>query len=100
MNNTAAIAAVYRALAHYRRRQAHAPTDHSAREIAQMQVLIEYLHLEGHIHFQVNKWMSFGLIVLIFLASYFYARRQGPVPDEAGNRSQTISSNPFSSMAS
>jgi hypothetical protein len=40
------------------------------------------LHLEGHIHFQVNKWMSFGLIVLIFLASYFYARRQGPVPDE------------------
>lgn len=44
MNNIAAIAAVYRALAHYRRRQAHTPTDHSAREIAQMQVLIEYLH--------------------------------------------------------
>ena len=47
MNNTAAIAAiaaVYRALAHYRRRQAYAPADHSAREIAQMQVLIEYLH--------------------------------------------------------
>lgn len=44
MNHTAAIAAVYRALAHYRRRQANAPTDHSAREIAQMQVLIEYLH--------------------------------------------------------
>ena len=48
-----------------------------------IKLLIEYLHLEGHIHFQVNKWMSFGLIVLIFLASYFYARRQGPVPDEA-----------------
>lgn len=32
MNHTAAIAAVYRALAHYRRRQAQAPTDHSARE--------------------------------------------------------------------
>ena len=47
-----------------------------------IKLLIEYLHLEGHIHFQVNKWMSFGLIVLIFLASYFYARRQGPVPDE------------------
>jgi hypothetical protein len=26
--------------------------------------------------------MSFGLIVLIFLASYLYARRQGPVPDQ------------------
>ena len=47
-----------------------------------IKLLIEYLHLEGHIHFQVNKWMSFGLIVLIFLASYLYARRQGPVPDE------------------
>ena len=48
-----------------------------------IKLLIEYLHLEGHIHFQVNKWMSFGLIVLIFLMSYLYARRQGPVPDEA-----------------
>src|SRR4029453_13263003 len=48
-----------------------------------IKLLIEYLHLEGHIHFQVNKWMSFGLIVLIFLASYLYARSQGPVPDEA-----------------
>jgi YkoY family integral membrane protein len=48
-----------------------------------IKLLIEYLHLEGHIHFQVNKWMSFGLIVLIFLASYLYARRQGPVPDDA-----------------
>ena len=44
MNNAAAITAVNRALAHYRRRQAHAPTDHSAREIAQMSMLAEYLH--------------------------------------------------------
>ena len=47
-----------------------------------IKLLIEYLHLEGLIHFQVNKWMSFGLIVLIFLVSYLYARRQGPVPDQ------------------
>lgn len=44
MNNAAAISAVYRALAHYRRRQANNPTDHSAREIAQMSMLAEYLH--------------------------------------------------------
>ena len=44
MNNAAAISAVNRALAHYRRRQAHAPTDHSAREITQMSMLAEYLH--------------------------------------------------------
>ena len=48
-----------------------------------IKLLLEYLHLEGHIDFHVNKWMSFGLIVLIFVASYLYARRQGPVPDEA-----------------
>jgi YkoY family integral membrane protein len=48
-----------------------------------IKLLIEYLHVEGLIHFQVNKWMSFGLIVLIFFCSYLYARRQGPVPDEA-----------------
>ncbi len=44
MNNAASISAVNRALAHYRRRQGNAPTDHSAREIAQMALLAEYLH--------------------------------------------------------
>ena len=48
-----------------------------------IKLLIEYLHGAGYIHFQINKGMSFGLIVLIFLASYLYARRQGPVPDDA-----------------
>jgi YkoY family integral membrane protein len=47
-----------------------------------IKLLIEYLHLEGHIPFSVNKWMSFGLIVLIFAVSYLYARRHGPAPDE------------------
>ena len=44
MNAAAAISAVNRALAHYRRRQAHTPTDHSAREINQISMLAEYLH--------------------------------------------------------
>jgi predicted tellurium resistance membrane protein TerC len=47
-----------------------------------IKLLIEYLHAEGHIHFEVNKGMSFGLIVLIFTVSYLYARRQGPVSDD------------------
>ena len=47
-----------------------------------IKLLIEYLHLEGYIHFEVNKGLSFGLIVLIFLLAYLYARKQGPVPDE------------------
>ena len=49
-----------------------------------IKLLIEYLHGAGYIHFQINKGMSFGLIVLIFVVSYLYARRQGPVPDDAG----------------
>jgi YkoY family integral membrane protein len=49
-----------------------------------LKLLLEYLHVEGHIDFHVNKWVSFGLIVTIFAASYFYARRQGPAPDADG----------------
>ena len=48
-----------------------------------IKLLVEYLHVEGYVHFAINKWLSFGLIVLIFLASYIYARRQGPVTEEA-----------------
>jgi YkoY family integral membrane protein len=47
-----------------------------------LKLMIEYLHAEGWIHFQVNKWISFGLIVVIFGAAYIYARRQGPAPDD------------------
>jgi YkoY family integral membrane protein len=46
-----------------------------------LKLLLEYLHLEGHIDFHVNKWVSFGLIVAIFTASYLYARHHGPAPD-------------------
>ena len=46
-----------------------------------IKLLLEYLHLEGHIDFHVNKWISFALIVGIFTASYLYARRHGPAPD-------------------
>ena len=49
MNNATAITAVYRAIAHYRRRISKAPKDHSAREIVQMSMLAEYLH-EAHTH--------------------------------------------------
>lgn len=47
MNNAAAITAVQRALARYRRRQAHTSTNHSAREITQMSMLAEFLY-EAH----------------------------------------------------
>jgi YkoY family integral membrane protein len=47
-----------------------------------IKLLIEYLHVGGYIHFQVNKWFSFGVIGVIFLISYLYARKQGPQPDD------------------
>jgi YkoY family integral membrane protein len=46
-----------------------------------LKLLIEYLHSIEVVHFQVSKWLSFGLIILIFAISYWYARRQGPAPD-------------------
>lgn len=49
-----------------------------------IKLLIEFMHGEGWIEFQVNKWVSFGLILLIFLAALLYARRQGPA-DEDGH---------------
>ena len=44
MNNAAALHELNRALAQFRRRQASAPTPHSAREIAQVCMLAEYLY--------------------------------------------------------
>jgi YkoY family integral membrane protein len=47
-----------------------------------LKLLIEYLHQGGYIHFEVNKWLSFGVIAVIFGVAYLIARRKGPVPDE------------------
>ena len=46
-----------------------------------VKLLIEYLNTAGYTALHVNKWFSFGLIVVIFVAAYFYARAQGPVED-------------------
>ena len=46
-----------------------------------LKLLIEYLHSMEVVHFGVNKWVSFGLIIAIFAVSYFYARKHGPAPD-------------------
>jgi YkoY family integral membrane protein len=46
-----------------------------------LKLLIEYLHSIGFVHFGVNKWVSFGLIIAIFGVSYWYARKHGPAPD-------------------
>jgi YkoY family integral membrane protein len=40
-------------------------------------LIAEFLHAEGIIDLEINKWFSFALIVAIFVSSYLYARRQG-----------------------
>jgi YkoY family integral membrane protein len=47
-----------------------------------LKLLIEYLHAAGYVHFEIDKWISFLLIALIFTISYLQARRKGPVPDD------------------
>ncbi|MEX1128298.1 MAG: hypothetical protein WD227_05045 [Vicinamibacterales bacterium] len=54
-----------------------------------IKLLVEYLNGAGYIQFHISKWLSFGLIVVIFVIAYWYARRQGPVEeveDQAATR--------------
>ena len=50
-----------------------------------IKLLIEYLHSIGILQFEVPKWLSLGLIVVIFAAAYWYARRRGPQPASGGD---------------
>jgi YkoY family integral membrane protein len=43
-----------------------------------IKLLIEYLHSIGILHFEIPKWLSLGLIAVIFGIAYWYARRLGP----------------------
>ena len=47
-----------------------------------VKLLVEYLNTAGYTTLHINKWISFGLIAVIFVAAYIYARRQGPVEDD------------------
>lgn len=47
-----------------------------------IKLLLEYAHGLGLVHFEIPKWLSLGLIVVIFGGSYLYARKLGPVEDE------------------
>jgi YkoY family integral membrane protein len=55
-----------------------------------VKLMVEYLHAEGLVQFQINKWISFGLIVVIFAVAYLYARRQGPAPDASEDEATAL----------
>ena len=44
-----------------------------------LKLLLEYGHQIGYVHFEVPKWLSLGLIVVIFGIAYALALKQGPV---------------------
>ena len=44
-----------------------------------IKLILEYLHAAGYVHFEVPRWLSLGLIVIIFAISFVLARMQGPV---------------------
>jgi predicted tellurium resistance membrane protein TerC len=39
-----------------------------------IKLVVEYLHGAGYVHFEIPKWLSLGLIVVIFALSFLYAR--------------------------
>ncbi len=58
-----------------------------------IKLFVEYLHAEGYIHFEISKWLSLGLIVVIFGTSFLYARaeerKHPPVAGAAGDLDET-----------
>jgi YkoY family integral membrane protein len=41
-----------------------------------LKLLVEFLHTERYVGFEIPRWLSLGLIVIIFAAAWLYARRQ------------------------
>jgi len=41
-----------------------------------IKLLVEFLHVEGFIAFEFPRWLALGLIVVIFVGAFLYARTQ------------------------
>ena len=48
-----------------------------------IKLLLEYLHSIGWLAFEVPRWFSLGLVVVIFAIAFIYAKWQGPVEVDA-----------------
>jgi YkoY family integral membrane protein len=44
-----------------------------------IKLILEYLHAAGHVHWEVPRWLSLGLILVIFVIAFVMARIEGPV---------------------
>jgi YkoY family integral membrane protein len=48
-----------------------------------IKLLMEYLHNIGWVPFEIPKWFSLGLVAVIFVIAFVYAKMQGPVEVDA-----------------
>ena len=48
-----------------------------------IKLLLEYMHDAGFVGFEIPKWFSLGLVVVIFIVSLIWARIEGPVSTDA-----------------
>jgi YkoY family integral membrane protein len=48
-----------------------------------IKLLLEYLHDAGFVGFEIPRWLSLGLVVVIFIASLIWARLEGPAGSDA-----------------
>jgi YkoY family integral membrane protein len=55
-----------------------------------VKLLVEYLHSADYIHFEIPKWLSLGLIVVIFAVALVWARLKGPVDTEAAEHAKKV----------
>jgi YkoY family integral membrane protein len=53
-----------------------------------IKLLVEYLHAADYIHFEIPKWLSLGLIVVIFAIAMIWARVQGPADTQAAENAK------------
>ena len=56
-----------------------------------IKLVVEYLHAAGFIAFGIPKWLSLGLILVIFAVALLMAKREGPLETDATNeKAQTM----------
>jgi len=59
-----------------------------------IKLVVEYLNSAGYIGWHINKWVSFGLIVVIFGIAYGYARKKGPADEREEDEAATLLEKP------
>jgi YkoY family integral membrane protein len=59
-----------------------------------VKLIVEYLNAAGYISWHINKWLSFGLIVVIFGIAYLYARKKGPVEEDDHDEASALLEEP------